>query len=127
MAVNDVKKTLANEVQLLDRMIGCVQGVDASTFTKPAQYIGKSWVRFLGERRDTNVSLQGLGKRDLVKDLEAELAQVNAYIDVTAKKKAEYTEHWREFLECERDILEHLLKMCRKTAVSRSRGTTRKK
>ena len=112
MAVKEVKKTLANEVQLLDRMIGCVQGVDASTFTKPAQYIGKSWVRFLGERRDTNVSLQGLGKRDLVKDLEAELAQVNAYIDVTSKKKAGYTEHWREFLECERDILKHLLKMC---------------
>jgi hypothetical protein len=112
MAVKDVKNTLGNEVEMLDRMIGCVQCVDSRAFTKQAQYIQKSWGRFLGERRDTSVSLQGLGKKDLVKDLEAELAQVNAYIDVTSKKKAGYTEHWREFLECERDILKYLLKMC---------------
>jgi hypothetical protein len=111
MTTQQVRDTLGNEIVLLDHMIGCAQGFDGSKFTDQGKFIQGSWGRFLGERRATNVALQKSSDADLKADLESELSQVNAYIDVTDKSPG-YSEEWMAFLTCERSILEYLINMC---------------
>ncbi len=83
MTTKEVKETLGNEGELLDHIIACANDFDGSKFTKQGMFIQKSWVRFLGERRSANVTLQKLNDAALRKDLEAELAQVKKYIKET--------------------------------------------
>ena len=111
MATKEVKETLGNEGELLDFMIVCTKAFNGSQFTPQGKFIHKSWLRFLGERRSANVTLQKLNDAALKKDLEAELAQVKKYIKETdASPKC--TEQWGTFLHCEGDILKHLIDRC---------------
>ena len=80
-------------------------------FTKQGMFIHNSWVRFLGERRSANVTLQKSDDAALKKDLETELVQVEKYIKET-DDSPNFTEQWGKFLNCERDILEYLINLC---------------
>lgn len=111
MTTQEVRETLENEGGLLDHMIECAESFDGSKFTKQGMFIQKSWVRFLGERRSANVTLQNLDDAALRKDLEAELAQVEKYVEET-DDSYKCTEQWGTFLRCERDILEYLINLC---------------
>ena len=107
MAVEDVRKTLENEIELLDHMINCAQQFEGGHFTKKAQYIQKSWIRFLGDRLASNKQLMGLGRDELRADLRAERDQVVRY-EYFTDVPADYTETWHKFIVCEKEILEHL-------------------
>ena len=111
MTTQEVKETLRNEAELLDHLIARAKSFDGSKFTKQALFIQKSWVRFLGERRSVNVTLEKTKAADLKKDLEAELVQVEWYIKVT-DDNPKYAEQWGTFLRCERDILAYLINLC---------------
>lgn len=110
MTVEEVKKTLVNEAELLEHMIDAVNKFDGSEFTKQAQFIRASWAIFLNDRRQTNVSLASAGDDEVVEDLSQEMQQVEQYIKTTDKTAA-YTETWEKFLTCERDILKYLVNM----------------
>lgn len=112
MSVEEVKKTLADEVKLLEHMIAAVKDFDGSKSTKQAQFIQDSWARFLDDRRRTNVSLAQAGDDEVVEDLSQEMQQVEQYIKAT-DPAAGYTETWEKFLTCERDILKYLVDMGR--------------
>ena len=111
MTTQEVRETLGNEGELLDHIIACANDFDGSKFTKQGMFIQKSWVRFLGERRSANVTLQKSDDAALKKDLETELVQVEKYIKET-DDSPNFTEQWGKFLNCERDILEYLIKLC---------------
>lgn len=111
MSTQAVKDTLADENGLLEEMIKLVQGYPADKITKQADYIRRSWARFLEERHDTNAKLALRRDDELQEDLKSEMEQVEAYIRVT-DQSPDYSEQWSKFLVCERDILLHLLKMC---------------
>jgi len=109
MTADAVRETLRNEADLLGRMIKFVNEADNSGFTKQAQIIQTSWARFLGERKHSNETLAKASDESLLKDLEQELAQVQAYV-IQTRTHPEYTETWEAFLRCERDILEALIR-----------------
>ena len=115
MTIQEVRETLGNEGVLLDHMIAGAESFDGSKFTKQGMFIQASWVRFLGERRSAGATLQEPDDDALKKDLEAELAQIVKYIQVTDDSPS-YTEHWGEFLDCEKAILEYLINLCSKPA-----------
>ncbi|MGI9481951.1 MAG: hypothetical protein ACR2OR_06300 [Hyphomicrobiales bacterium] len=109
MTVEDVRKTLEDEVKYLDHLIECAEGFDDPNFTKQAKYIRGSWIRFLNDRRTSNKNLVSVDDDVLREDLQAELEQVTRYQGVTADDP-EYTETWAKFIDCEAEILDHLIK-----------------
>ncbi len=111
MTTQEVRETLGNEGELLDHIIACANDFDGSKFTKQGMFIQKSWVRFLGERRSANVTLQKSGDAALKNDLEAELVQVEKYVKET-DDSPDFAEQWGKFLHCERDILKYLINLC---------------
>ncbi len=110
MAAQDVRDTLKNESDLLGVMISVLKAIDDTKvgFTGRAGEIHTSWIRFLTERQNASVKLQGKSGADLKADLEEELRQVEAYIGVTAKDPP-YSEEWSNFVECEADLLRKLI------------------
>lgn len=111
MSIDEVKLTLVHEAQLLQSMIDNVEASRGEGFTKQAQFIKNSWGRFLRDRQKTNLALCTATADELRTDLKNELAQVEKYLEHTVEKP-DYTETWIVFLECERDILKHLIEMC---------------
>lgn len=111
MSSNEVKTTLQNESDVLGAMIAAAKSFEGKGFTNQATVIQGSWVRFLGERRDAAIALSKMSDEDLHDNLLNELAQVKAYVEATHAEK-DYTEDWRTFLECELDILRHLVRRC---------------
>ena len=111
MATQEVRDTLANEIELLDNMIGNVQSFDGSGFTNQGKFIKGSWDRFLSDRRSTNAALLESSDAALKADLEEECAQVDLYINQCVGSP-NYTESWRKFLCCEKEILEYLINLC---------------
>ncbi|MGI9511790.1 MAG: hypothetical protein ACR2OL_02715 [Anderseniella sp.] len=112
MTATQVKKTLADEAELLEHMIEAVEKFDGSGFTKQANFIKESWASFLGDRCQTNRSLVEVDDLELVIDLTEEKCQVEQYVKATDSTAA-YTETWEKFLKCERDILEKLIDRAR--------------
>ena len=111
MSAKDVKKILAEETIMLDIMIGCLQNIDSGRFShQHSKFIHKSWIRFLRERRHASVELQGMKPKALLADLGRERSQVNKYIG-TAKSPRNFCEQWDEFLNCEKEILNKLIKL----------------
>jgi hypothetical protein len=111
MTTQEVRDTLVNEADLLSAMIDLVEKYDNSGFTKQAKYIQNSWVRFFGERRSTGLALQAKSNDALWEDLDSERSQIDSYIKVT-EMEPQYTEFWGTFLQCEKDILDHLINLC---------------
>lgn len=107
MSIKVVKQTLKNENELLDGMIAFIKEYPDKGFTDQAQFIRKSWIRFLTDRRRTNAAQQKASAAKLKKDFLLEITQLGAYIHVTDDKPG-YTEQWKAFLECERDISAYL-------------------
>lgn len=111
MSSDEVRTTLQNEADLLEHMIKCVETFPNKGFTGQAKFIQDSWARFLGERRDAARTLCGQEDDVLHNDLLNEFSQLKAYVEAT-HADPDYTEHWRKFLECEQDILRHLVSRC---------------
>lgn len=112
MTATEVKKTLAHEAKLLEHMIAAVEEFDSSGFTPQAEFIKKSWARFLGDRCQTNRALEQVDDFELIIDLTEEKCQVEQYVKAT-NSTANYTETWEKFLTCERDILKNLVDRAR--------------
>ena len=112
MSANDVRKTLRNEAGLLGAMIGTARAYRGETFfTNQATFIQESWQRYLTDRATTNDQLadpDSCGDEELKAALEAERDQIQRYIDVHDRKNEDLKE-WITFLECELDILNHLI------------------
>ena len=117
MTTQEVRDTLENEGKLLDHMIKHTESFDGSKFTNQGKFIHKSWVRFLGERRSANVTLQESDDAALKEDLEEELAQVKKYVQETVDSP-NFCEQWGTFLQCERDILKYLIDLCERKSES---------
>jgi hypothetical protein len=115
MSTQTVRDTLTNENELLLAMIDFVQKYPSAGFTNQALYIQKSWARFLGERHATNAQLSKKADGDLEEDLKEEKSQVEQYLGATVASP-DYSEQWASFLQCERDILDHLIGLCGKQA-----------
>lgn len=112
MTAKEVKQTLTNEAELLEHLIEAVNKFDGSEFTNQAQFIKDSWARFLGDRCQTNRALAKVDDLELVVDLTEEKCQVEQYVKATDSTAA-YTETWKKFLTCERDILQNLVDRAR--------------
>ncbi|MDH3380917.1 MAG: hypothetical protein OEQ39_28725, partial [Gammaproteobacteria bacterium] len=93
-----------------DQMIKCVQEYDGSHFTNQGKFIQNSWERFLNDRRTTNSTLLE-SDANIKADLNSERIQVEAYIAQT-DPDPNYSETWRKFLVCEKEILDHLIERC---------------
>lgn len=107
MTIQILKKTLNDENDLLDEMIKLVSQYPDNKFTDQAKYIKKSWIRFLTERKNTNTAQQKANDTDLKNDFLSEIDQLDAYLKVTIPNP-DYTEQWKTFLQCERDISDYL-------------------
>ena len=102
MTTRVLKKSLKDENELLTAMIKLLEKSASRKFTGHSEFIRKSWIRFLKDRKKTNTEQQKASNTELKKDFLREIAQLGAYIHVTAATG--YTERWKKFLECERDI-----------------------
>lgn len=111
MSSDEVKTTLQNEAALLAHMIKCAEDFPDKGFTGQARFIKKSWCLFLGKRRESALTLSKMSNEELQINLLNELAQVRSYVEATHVKK-DYAEEWRIFLECEFEILRHLVSRC---------------
>lgn len=113
MSIKDVEESLDNEVELLQATVKFVRNYPNAHFTGAGRFIQESWANFLTQRSDTNQNVAGAGKKPPVgmeKDMEAERTQLEAYIAASDDEPV-YSEEWREFFECEKRILDHLLGM----------------
>lgn len=112
MTTKIVKDTLATENKLLAEMIAVVKKFPTKDAPREAEEIRKSWERFLGDRKRTNAAQIRSSDAKLKQDFLAEICQIGAYVCVTPDpKQAKYTEMWRKFIECERDISAHLFRL----------------
>ena len=111
MSSDEVRTTLQNEADLLAHIIKCAEDFPSKGFTGQAVFIKNSWARFLGERRDAALALSKMSNEELQSNLLNELAQVRAYVEATHAEK-DYAEEWQKFLECEFEILKHLVSRC---------------
>lgn len=113
MSEKDVEETLDNENELLQELVKFIHSYNKDHFTKAGKFIAESWANFLTQRSDTNQNVTGSGKKQAVgikTDMEAECKQLEAYI-AASEPEPVYSEEWREFFECEKRILVHLLGM----------------
>ena len=127
MTTDYVKKTLANENELLRAMEAYVRCYTNENFTGSGKVIQKSWADFLKQRAKTNENIVSDGKgsidennketEEIRKDMEAECAQLEAYIAASFKRPL-YSEKWRWFLNCEKNILVKLLRKLDKPKTS---------
>lgn len=118
MTTDYVKKTLANENELLRAMEAYVRCYTNDNFTGSGKVIQASWADFLKQRAKTNENVARDGKtpigenkketEEIRKDMEAERKQLEAYIAASDKKPV-YSEKWCWFLKCEKKILVNLL------------------
>jgi hypothetical protein len=116
MSIKEVEETLDNEVELLQATVEFVRNYPNDKFTGSGKFIQESWAIFLTQRSDTNQNVAGAGTKQPVGieiDMEAERTQLEAYIAASDYEPV-YSEEWREFFECEKRILEHLLGMIKK-------------
>ena len=112
MSTKTVKDTLRTENKLLKEMVDVINKFDPSDSTREAQDIIASWKRFLGDRMSTNRTQIKASDAALKQDCLAEICQLGAYVCVTADpKQTKYTEAWRKFIECERDISARLFRL----------------
>ena len=105
MSIEEVEQTLDNENELLRAMVAFVRCYPNDHFTGPAKFIQESWAKFLTQRSDTNQNVAAVGVKA---DMAAEHEQLEAYITASVDEPV-YSEKWREFFECEKSILEHLI------------------
>lgn len=111
MSIEYVEETLDNENELLRAMVEFINQYPKDEFTGSGRFIAESWAKFLAQRSDTNQNVAGSGIKPAVSmetDMQAEHRQLEAYIKASDPKPV-YSEEWRAFFECEKDILEHLL------------------
>jgi hypothetical protein len=118
MTTDYVKKTLANENELLRAMEAYVRCYSNENFTGSGKVIQKSWADFLKQRAKTNENIvcdrkksikeSNKETKEIREDMEAECAQLEAYIAASVKRPL-YSEKWNWFLNCEKKILANLL------------------
>lgn len=110
MSLIDVRKSLNEENALLDELIATVGRFPKSKMTtSQAKFIHTSWRLFLIERKKTNNAQLKLSAGKLKQDFLLEITQLGAFIHCIPRACG-YSEKWRKFLECERDISANLWK-----------------
>lgn len=108
MTIKDVQDTLETESALLKDVAKFVRNYPNADFNGSARFIQESWALFLEQRSRTNQNVAAAG---LVDDMQAEREQLEAYIGASDPAPA-YSEKWKEFFQCEANILDHLMEKC---------------
>ena len=113
MGVQYVNDSLNNENELLQALVEYTRSYETSKFTGSGKFIAASWANFLNQRSETNANVSGGADltneyNEIKADMLAEIAQLDKYIEAS-DPDPQYSEKWKEFFICEKDILCKLL------------------